>query len=93
MAEKDINTLIEEIAEKTGKTEAEVRELIKGKTEKFSGLRPRLRSISRKFRPQGFQLAVDQKGSGHCLPERFGTILRFTGQDLQRGAADQIPQR
>ena len=38
MTEKDIKVLIEEIAAKTGKSEEEIRALIKGKTEKFSGL-------------------------------------------------------
>lgn len=38
MPDKDINTLIEEIAQKTGKSDDEIRGLVKGKTEKFSGL-------------------------------------------------------
>lgn len=38
MAENEIAAIIGEIAQKTGKTEDEVRELVKGKTEKFSGL-------------------------------------------------------
>ncbi|MEI7960891.1 MAG: OB-fold nucleic acid binding domain-containing protein [archaeon] len=38
MTEKDIKVLIEEICAKTGKSEEEIRALIKAKTEKFSGL-------------------------------------------------------